>query len=252
MKTKVTIVGFGIMGKAISKAILKNDRKVKIFTIDKNKSNQTQAIKNIKESDFLILAVKPQNAQEAITGFKNYIYKNTILISIMAGVSLKKLKYFSRHKKIIRMMPNLGILVGEGIAAWKAAGLSGQDIKKAKNFINKITENFEVKSEDAINKVTAISGSGPAYFFLLADSLMKACGSLGLTKDESRKLVEKTFSASALLGENSDYSNLIKKVASKKGTTEAALKVFTKSNFSGTVLKAVSAAYKRANEISNE
>ena len=75
---------------------------------------------------------------------------------------------------------------------------------------------------------------------------------LGLTKEESQKLVEKTFSAGALLGEGENYSALIKKIASKGGTTEAALKVFRKENFSGTIFKAVSAAYKRAKEISHE
>ena len=252
MKTQATIIGFGTMGRAISKATLKNDRKVKIFGIDKNNSNSNKALKNLKESDFIILAVKPQNAKEAVEQIKNHINKKTILISIMAGVSIKKLTHFSNHKKIVRMMPNLGLSVGEGIAVWKRAGLSTLEIKKTKNFINKITENFEVKNEDTINKVTAISGSGPAYFFLLADSLIKACDSLGLTKNESQRLVEKTFSASAILGKENNYSALIKKVASKNGTTEAARKVFQKEDFSRTVLKAVHSAYKRANELGHE
>ena len=118
------------------------------------------------------------------------------------------------------MMPNLGLSVGAGIAAWKATGLSKTEAKKAKSFINKITENFEVKDEDTINKVTAISGSGPAYFFLLANHLVKASEKLGLTKNESRKLVEKTFLASALLSKDSDYSALVEKVASKGGTNK--------------------------------
>ena len=114
------------------------------------------------------------------------------------------------------MMPNLGLSVGAGIAAWKKVGLSKSETKKIKNFINKITENFEVKDEDIINKVTAISGSGPAYFFLLANHLKMASENLGLTKDESKKLVEKTFLASAMLVKNSDYSTLIKKSLPKK------------------------------------
>ncbi len=237
------------MGKAIAKTLLKNDSPIKIFTIDKDKKDTS----GIKKSDFIILSVKPQDASEAIKELKNYgINKKTILISIMAGFSIKKLLYFSGHKKIIRMMPNLGLSVGAGIAAWKKVGLSKSETKKAKNFINKITENFEVKDEDTINKVTAISGSGPAYFFLLADCLTKTSENLGLTKDESNKLVKKTFLASALLGKDSDYSTLIKKIASKKGTTEAALKIFKNKNFNKIVSKAVLATYKRAKELSHE
>jgi len=170
----------------------------------------------------------------------------------MAGISIKELIFLSSHKKIVRMMPNLGLSVGCGIAAWKAEGISPSEKKKVKNFINKITENFEVKNEDTINKVTAISGSGPAYFFLLASCLIKACENLGLNKNESRQLVEKTFSASAILGKEGDFSSLVNKVASRGGTTEAALDVFQKENFSGIVLKAVLSAYKRAQELSQD
>lgn len=147
------------------------------------------------------------------------------------------------------MMPNLGLSVGEGIAVWKGAGLSGGELGKVKNFINKITENFEVKNEDTINKATAISGSGPAYFFLLADSLVQACAKLGLKNEQSRKLVQKTLSASAILGKEGNYYMLIKKVKSKGGTTEAALNVFQKKNFNIIVKDAVNAAYKRAGEL---
>ena len=210
MKTQVAIVGLGVMGRAISKAILKNDRGVRIFGVDKNNLNSAQTAENIKTSDFVILAVKPQNAKEAIESVKRHIGKNSVLISIMAGVPIKKLIFLSGRKKIIRMMPNLGLSVDQGVAVWRSAGLSKPEVRKAKNFLNKISYNFEVKNEDAINKVTAISGGGPAYFFLLADCLVKACDSLGLARDESRELVERTFSASAVLGKGGDYSPLIK------------------------------------------
>jgi pyrroline-5-carboxylate reductase len=246
MKTKVTIVGFGIMGQAIAKALLKSDRRINIFTIDLHNIKEERALKNIENSDFVLLAVKPQDSREAILQVKNYLKPNTILISIMAGVPIKKLVVISGHRKIVRIMPNLGLSVGSGIAAWKPTGLSKTETEKAKNFIDKITDNFEVKNEDIINKVTAISGSGPAYFFLLADSLMKACENLGFKKEQGRKLVEKTFLAAALLSKDQEYSALVKKVASKGGTTEAALKIFQKEKFDKITLRAVSAAYKRA------
>ncbi|MFA5936791.1 MAG: pyrroline-5-carboxylate reductase dimerization domain-containing protein [Candidatus Paceibacterota bacterium] len=243
--TNITIIGYGTMGKAIAKQLSK-DSKINIFTIDINKKNTT----GIKKSDFIILAVKPQDGSTVIEQLKSYgINKKTILISIMAGFSIKKILNLSEHKKIIRMMPNLGLSAGEGIAVWKKTGLSPLETKKSKNFINKITENFEVQNEDTINKVTAISGSGPAYFFLLADCLVKTSQSLGFTKNESQKLVEKTFLASAKLGQNSDYSSLIEKIASKGGTTESALKVFKNENFTKIVSEAVISAYKKAKEL---
>ncbi len=234
------------MGKAIAKTLSK-DSSIKIFTVDIDKKD----LSGIKKSDFIILAVKPQDAINAISELKKYgINKKTILLSIMAGFPIKKLFSLSGHKKIVRMMPNLGLSMGLGIAAWKKEGLSSLETKKVKGFINKITENFEVKDEDVINKVTAISGSGPAYFILLADYLFKASKNLGLTLKESKILVEKTFLASALLSKESDYSMLINKITSKGGTTEAALKVFKKKNFDKTILEAVNSAYKRAKELS--
>ena len=245
MQTNITIIGYGTMGKAIAQALLK-DSAIKIFTVDIDQKD----LSGIKKSDFIILAVKPQDASVAIKELTNFgLNKKTILISIMAGFPIKKLLDLSGHKKIVRMMPNLGLSVGAGIAVWKKVGLSNIETKKTKNFINKITENFEVKDEDTINKVTAISGSGPAYFFLLADHLMRTGQKLGFTEKESRILVEKTFLASALLGKDSNYSLLVEKIASKGGTTEKALEVFKNKNFDKTVLEAVEAAYKRAKEL---
>ena len=185
MKTQVTIIGFGVMGKAIAKAIFKEDPKIAVFGIDKNKSNIGSVVQKVPKADFVILSVKPQESKEAIEEIKNYLNKKTILISIMAGVSIKKINYLSGHSKIVRLMPNLGLSVGCGIAVWKGIGLSGLDKKKVKNLINKITENFEVKNEDTINKVTAISGSGPAYFFLLADATIDEIIYKALQKKES-------------------------------------------------------------------
>ena len=252
MKTQVAIVGFGTMGKAIAKAINKKDPKVVIFGIDKMESNISSRRQKVTKADFVILSVKPQDATEVMMQIKGCLHENSVLISIMAGISIKELVRLSGHPKIVRMMPNLGLSVDSGIAAWKGVGLSLLEKKKVQNFLNKISDNFEVKNEDAINKVTAISGSGPAYFFLLADSLVKAASNLGLSKNESKKLVEKTFFASALLSEGGDYASLIKKVASKGGTTEAALAIFEKENFSGIVSRAVLAAHARAKELSHE
>jgi len=251
MKTQITIIGFGTMGKAIGKALAKH-RTFRVIGIDKINSNSKLTEKNIKQSDFIILAIKPQDAKVAIEKYKIFFNKKSILISIMAGVSIKNLATLSGHKKIIRMMPNLGLSVNEGIAVWRASGLSKEEVKNAKKLIDKISVNFEVKNEDTINKITAISGSGPAYFFLLANCMQEACTKLGLNKNQSKLLVQKTFSASALLGKEGAYSELINKIASKKGTTEAALEIFKKNRIEEIVFQAVAAAYHRAKELNNE
>ncbi len=236
------------MGKAIA-ATLKPERGVRVFAVGRHTS-EARTARELRASDYAILAVKPQDAPEAIQKFKNYFGKTTILVSILAGVPMKKLADMSGHKKVIRMMPNLGLSVGHGMAVWKSAGLTKQETARAKKFLNKITDNFEVKTEDTINRATAISGSGPAYFLLLAESLLAVARSLGFSDTESKKLVGKTFKAAAALSRDGDYAELIKKIASKKGTTEAALKVFRKKNFEKVVKDAAFQAYKRARELS--
>lgn len=242
---KITIVGFGNMGKAIKKALDKN-KAGKIFPVDLGLGD----IKNVQNSDFVILSVKPQDAKITLSQIKKAgLKEKSILISILAGFPIKKIQVFSGHRKVVRLMPNLGLLTNSGIAVWKETNLTGKEKKKTKIFLNKITENFEVKNEEMINRATALSGSGPAYFLLLAESLMKASQKLGFKKEESRKLVEKTFLSAALLQKNSEYSELLKKITSKKGTTEMALKIFRKNNFDQIVLKAVLGAYQRAKEL---
>ncbi len=246
-KINVTIIGFGTIGRAIAEALRKKDHLVKISAVDKDGKN----LSSVRKSDFAILAVKPQDAPEAIEGVKNHgLHSKTILISIMAGFPIKKIIRLSGHPKIVRLMPNLGLSVGAGIAAWKQSGLSKPEASKVKNFINKITENFEVEDEKVIDKVTAISGSGPAYFLLLAESLVRTSKNLGLSEQKARTLVEKTLLASALLSKGgADYRTLIEKIACKKGMTEKALEVFKKNKFDKIVSRAVVAAYKRASEI---
>jgi pyrroline-5-carboxylate reductase len=253
---KVFIIGFGNMGQATGKALAKA-RGFKVFAYDKNR-NKVKATAGIsfarlgalKKADVIIVAVKPQDVPALAGQLLGKINLQTILISIAAGLSIKKLAALFHLKKIVRMMPNLGLSVGQGIAAWKSAGLSSADKKIAKHILNGITENFEVKNEALIDAVTAISGSGPAYFFFLAGALLSSAITLGLNPAQSRLLVEKTMSAAAKLQKGVDYQELIKRVRSKKGTTDAALKVFQKRSVDKIVAQAVKAAYLRAKELS--
>ena len=245
------------MGTAIAKTLA--ERGQKVFVYDKNyfkaaalaKTKNIVAQKNLKnlfQADFVILAVKPFH----LADLNIRVNPSAVLISIAAGVKISKLQKLFGHKKVVRLMPNLGLSVGLGIAGWKSAGLSSKEKAAVKQVLDKITENFEVKNEKQINSVTAISGSGPAYFFAFALALQKAARALGFNAKQARMLAEKTFLAAAALQSGREYQDLINQVASKKGTTEQALEVFKKSRLEQIVLKAAIAAQKRAREISNE
>src|ERR1051326_7962876 len=116
---KVSILGYGNMGKAIAKALAK---KSQVAVFDQDKKTTVFAPK-IKTSDFIIIAVKPKDIQNLANEVSPHLNPNCILVSIAAGTTLKNLNKFFKHKKIVRVMPNLGLTVGQGIAAWKSAGL---------------------------------------------------------------------------------------------------------------------------------
>jgi len=254
----IFIIGTGIMGSAIAKALAKAGQKVLVYDKDFAKARKLNG-KNIiaqkdftelSKADFVILAVKPYHIAD-VAGLVR-IKISAVLISIAAGVKIQKLQKFFHHKKIVRMMPNLGLAVGQGIAGWTSSALNNSREKVAvKKLLNSFTENFEVK-ENQLDAITAISGSGPAYFFYFAEGLEKAALNLGFDKPAARKLVEKTFSAAADLQKGKAYSELISQVASKKGTTEHAIKSFGKSGLHQIIRQAAKSAFKRAQEISNE
>ncbi len=261
MKQKnIFIIGAGVMGGAIAKTLAQKGEKVFVYDKAFKKAKELSKHANIasvkdlsqlKRADFIILAVKPYHIAEVAQSVKADIKPLTVIVSVAAGVQISKIQKLFSHKAVVRIMPNLGLLVGQGIAAWKATAVNAKQKLAVKKLLNHISENFEVKQESEIDKITAISGSGPAYFFYLADALQKAARNLGFDNRTSRLLVEKTFLAAAALQSEVEYSDLISRVASKKGTTEKAIKVFNSKHLDKIILAAVNAAYKRAKEISH-
>ena len=257
----VYIIGAGVMGSAIAKALANKGQKV--FVYDRTyakakalaKGKKIIADKNFEhlgKAEMIIVAVKPQDVPSLALEIKGRFRSSVVIISVAAGVKIAKLQQSFRHKKVVRVMPNLGLSVGLGIAAWKSAGLSRKEKLAVRKLFNQITENFEVNNEAEIDSVTAISGSGPVYFFYFAAALQKSAKALGLKTTLAKKLVAKTFSAAAQLGQGQDYQQLINQVASKGGTTAAALKIFEKRHLDEIVKDAARAAYTRAGELSKE
>lgn len=260
---KIFLIGFGHMGQAIAQSLRASKSGYDISASSKDvgsfeKTTSNLSVKpdneysGLKGADIVILAVKPQDLTGVAKETKTNISENALLVSVAAGVTIAKIKEMFGRDKIVRVMPNIGLSVGQGISAWKSSGLSTEEAVKAREFLNDLSENFEVDEEGLIDAVTAISGSGPAYFFTFAAALEKSATALGLSASQARALVEKTFAAAASLQKGTGYGELVKKVASKGGTTEAALRVFEKNNLAHTVEEAARAAYTRAQELNEK
>ncbi len=200
----------------------------------------------------IFLAVKPQDLADVLNELKQTIQPETIVISIAAGKTIKFIEdQLQTNNPVIRAMPNTPAQIGKGISAIAAgAKVSGDELKIAIELFS-TTGEVVVVTEDKIDAVTALSGSGPAYLFYFIEAMVKAGVELGLTDEIATKLAIETISGSAamLKESNLDVATLRKNVTSPKGTTAAALEVFSNNDLENIIFKAMSAAKNRAQEL---
>ncbi|MBU0683010.1 MAG: pyrroline-5-carboxylate reductase [Candidatus Omnitrophica bacterium] len=261
--SKLGVVGCGNMGGAIVRGVIA--RKIInpecVFLNDKDKKKSEclfretngqikELLPLIKEADIIIVAVKPQDFGEVLEIISKNINGQTI-VSIAAGITIKTIiDKIGRQIPVVRVMPNM--------ASFELAGMTciafNEEVKNAdeiKNIFLGIGEVLEVE-EHMMDSITALSGSGPAYLFYLAEAMNEAGCALGLEKDIVKKLVTQTLYGSAVFMKNTDSSpgDLIKMVASKGGTTSAALSVFTANKMKDIIKTAILKAKQRSEELS--
>lgn len=252
------------MGTAIAKALKQNfeplsrlavserdpakHEKFAALEIDVTDSNAEAC----RDADVVILAVKPQDFGAVEIGGK--LKGDALVVSIMAGVEIEKIReILDGHSYIARVMPNLPALVSEGISGFYAPDLEPEQKKIVCEILKTFGDAVEVENEDDMDKITALSGSGPAYVFYFIETLRDAGVGLGLEKDAAEKLALKTVLGSAKFAEIdiASLEELRGRVTSKGGTTEKALQVLEKHGLKEIMREAVEAAYKRAKELSD-
>jgi len=211
----------------------------------------------INEVDVVVLAVKPQIlrgvAEQIAVSLKN---KKVLVVSIAAGISQQSLSQWLGDKvAIVRCMPNTPALVQSGATALHAnASVTSEQQDLAENILRSVGIALWVAHESELDAVTAISGSGPAYYFLLMEAMEKTALELGLDEHTARLLVQQTALGAAKIALEADESpeELRRKVTSPGGTTQAAIESFEENGFSLLVSKALHAARDRSIEMSKE
>lgn len=266
---KIGIIGFGNMGSAIAERI-KSKYSVFVFDIARNK---TKGLKNIRVSDSInglvnaveaiILAVKPQDFEFVLRKIKNYV-KDKLIISIAAGIASTDIERYLGRVRIVRVMPNLPVRIGKGmICLCKGKFANQKDLKFAVKLFKKIGRT-QIINEDMMDEATAISGSGPGYFYSKMEDenkkeiknfvheftgvLTGTAQEIGFTYLVAKILAETTTEGSFayLKATRLSPAEAKKQVASRGGTTEAGLEVLNKG---GSLSKAVKAALRRAKEL---
>lgn len=208
----------------------------------------------VMKSDVIILAVKPQSLAKLAEGISS-IKKGTLVISILAGIKIQKISELLLSKQVIRAMPNLAVKVGSGTTVWVAnKSVTKTNHSIAKKIFSILGVELEVKQENKLDVVTALSGSGPAYYYYFSELLQKAAVGLGLSKSEAEFLAMNTFLGSADLFAKSGqkFEQLRKAVTSAKGTTAAAIQSFDDNHMALVVSTALKSAHTRAEELSRK
>ncbi|MBS0386987.1 MAG: pyrroline-5-carboxylate reductase [Proteobacteria bacterium] len=206
----------------------------------------------VRGADLVVLAVKPQYAIELLTGLcPDLAHGRTLLLSIAAGLRVADLAHACPSVPVVRAMPNRAALVGMGAAALYApAGISSAQRALAEQVCAAAGNFVWVRAESDLDIVTALSGSGPAYFFQLAEHLAAAAVAEGLDAATAEQLARQTLrGAGALAGGDTSLAAEREAVTSKGGTTAAALAAFQAGGFDRLVAAAVAAARRRSAEL---
>jgi len=264
---KILIVGGGNMGLTYAKSLLNahivtsdslmileksNEKADKIKTLDVG-TVFGEPGEYIKEADLIILAVKPQDSGVLFSKIKSYIDHQQVVLSIMAGIPITKISAALGSKKIIRSMPNLPAQVGSGMTVYTSSeDVTRIELVMVQNILNSTGKTIYVDNEELIDASTAISGSGPAYVFFYIQSLIDTAQKLGFSKSEAELLAYNTFKGTIDLFNKHNFSceEWISKVASRGGTTEAALNSYKENEISSKLGDAYTAAFNRARELS--
>lgn len=279
MKKKIGIIGFGNMGSAIAEMV---KLKYEVWIFDKDRAKIQNLLRiNIAENIIdlvnevktVILAVKPQDFNEVLQEIKEAmdIYaknRDNLIISIAAGITTGYIEKCLGNVRVIRVMPNMPARIGMGMTCLcKGKFAIEKDLNSTKDLFDNLGKTLVLK-EDMMDAATAVSGSGPGYFYDLIEgknavaakeylenififSLQKAAEAVGFAAQEAKELAEATGIGSMNILKESHLSpmELKKQVTSKGGTTEAGLEVL---HSGGTLTDAVNAALKRAKELSRK
>lgn len=263
---KILVIGAGNMGftyaQGMSKSKLLKKKNIMILDnseeklLELNEISHFDTFKHLKDcvpyADIIFIAVKPFHAEALFKEIKLLANKDQIVISIMAGVNINLIKTLTGLPKVVRAMPNLPAKIGKGLTSYVASKeVSRVELLTVENLLETTGKAILVSDENFIDASTGISGSGPAYVFYFMQSMVEAATEMGFSKDTSKVLVSETFTGAIELFNQSDLSlnSWMKQVASKGGTTQAALDSMEDNNVNELIKEAAFAAFNKAVEL---
>lgn len=266
----LAILGGGNMGRALIGGLLRQGLRPERICVGESSPEARDSLSRefgvtatadngqaIRDADVVVVAVKPQNVEAVLTPLGTALQRSrTVCLSIAAGIRTRALRQWCGVPvPVVRAMPNRPALMGAGITGLFAApDVAAAHYALAEQVMKSVGEVVRVDTEEALDVVTALSGSGPAYFFRLAELMAQAGVDLGLAPETARRLAIATLHGAGLMAGSgdADLPRLRQEVTSKGGTTEAALRSLEAGRFGDLVFQAVQAAARRGGELAQQ
>ena len=269
MSYELGIIGAGNMAEAIARGVVRSGRLTPAQIIAADVSPERRALFEsqlhikmtldnrdvVRDTRTVLMAVKPQQMAGVLASLKIAFRPNSLVVSIAAGISTAFIQQHlgapARQPRVVRAMPNTPMLIGEGMVALsRGAYATDADVATARRLFEAAAAVIEVP-DDKMDAVTALSGSGPAYFFFLVEQMVRAGVEMGLTPQQAHQLATKTAlgAAKMLAVSNAAPAELRRKVTSPGGTTEAAITHMESQNLPGIFVDALKAAERRGREL---
>jgi len=267
MDSPIAFIGGGNMAGAILRGLLRGGRAVESLLVVEPSAEQCERLRNeqglqalsaadpaLAQAQLVVWAVKPQLFAQAAAPCAPFV-SHALQLSVMAGLRCEAIARASGSPRVVRAMPNTPALIGAGVAGLFAApGVTPAERELVEQLLAPTGELLWVEREADLDTVTALSGSGPAYFFYIVEAMMAAGVELGLSPAQARKLAFMTCSGAAAQGLSGDEppSLLRERVTSKGGTTHAAITSLDQDGVAAAMRRAVIAAHRRAQELGDE
>lgn len=266
MQNRIGFIGAGNMAEAIARGILSagvyrapdiiaadiSDVRRALFADQLKIRAIEDAPSIVTQCQTILLCVKPQQMSAMLESIREYLTADHLVITIAAGISTSYIeKAVGKPIRVVRIMPNTAMLVGKGMSGIAAGHhATPADLKTARTIFQAAGEVVEV-TEDLLDAVTAVSGSGPAYFFFLVENMIRAGVEMGLSPEVAHKLAVQTAVGSAELLRTSDQppAELRRRVTSPGGTTHAAISHMESAGVPQAIVDALKAAHKRGREL---
>ncbi len=266
MQNRLGFIGAGNMAEAIARGVISSGlfRPAEILAADVSPQRRDVFTDQLKirtigdapsivtQSNIVLLCVKPQHMADMLASIREVVSSDHLVISIAAGISTDYIQSaLGKPVRVVRVMPNTPMLVGKGMSGIApGAHATKDDLATARKLFEAAGRVVEVK-EELMNAVTALSGSGPAYFYFLAENMIQAGIDMGLSSEAATLLTAQTFSGAAemLCSSPDSPAELRRKVTSPGGTTHAAITHMQEKDMPRIVIDALKAAERRGREL---